>query len=182
MTKGLRNSLIAVGVVFGFVVVVVFAVVADQFVRAQEYRVFLDQAEAAEDSMELFNSRESQIWADAPESELEWENNWRDYASAGYDGATSLAVTYADMEQAAVLPWHGDLKTAQADYLEHIEAWRERMQSVFEFGSRPEGDPPTRNTIDISSTWRIAQKSSENALPWLFANQLRERQADIFDD
>lgn len=182
MAKGLRSGLIAGGVVLGLVLLLATALVADQFVRAQEYRTFLNQAEDAEGSMEEFLSQSRQIWADAPKSTLEWEGKWRRYASAGYGGATNLAVTYSDMEQSGLLPWHRSMRTARNDYLEHIEAWRERMQSVYEFGSNPQGDPPPENTIDISSTWRVAQKSSEKALPWLFARELRDRQQDIFND
>lgn len=70
-----------------------------------------------------------------------------------------LQEAFLDVEAVSPLPWHGDIATSRDAYLEHMDAWLDRLdyESTFEIADYSEGRSASLSN-EISRTWVVAER------------------------
>lgn len=89
--------------------------------------------------------------------------------------AEEAYVSGVAIERLVILPWHTALKNARDDYLEHNDAWYERLSTTRIEGDRVVSD----GREDISPTWQQAKSSLPASIPSPDVLSLSERVEDI---
>lgn len=167
--------------IFAFIALLAGLFVADQWKLAQEYDEWLTVSESIEDEMErhlaVIRLERGKYDAEALTNEQKIAY-WQVLGASAYRTSVAIAPLAGDMEDLAVLPWHGGLNEARNDYLDHVDAWQSWYDELYDFGKRiaflEDWTAPQSGT-EISTTFAAAGRSAKKALPTLFLGDLRTR-------
>ena len=181
----MKILLLVVAGIVSIIAVVSALFVADQWKQADEYNQWLTLTEDTESVMESFNLAMDGYWNENVETKIQKKSAWAKTGKLFYQGAVDLSLLVEDMNDVGLLPWHSNLEQARQDYIAHTEAWITFYEKEYEFSQSVQGLESwsySRDTIDISTTFAIAERSAKKALPIIFAGDLEQRVQSEFLD
>lgn len=154
---GRRVAFIA-GAVAVTLVVLGAASVADQWLRAREMSELTTFIEQSEDVMGATST-----------------------ASTAAERAVELGVIADELSGLSPLPWHSSIVKLRDAYLDHNDAWVELYSGLARAKDGSEMDAIAEASgVEISTTFRIAGRSAQAALPSLFVGDLKDRLDAVF--
>ncbi len=154
-------------------------VVADWTSRNLEMKALVSAVEDSESAMQWsddqIKSIIKQYGANGTLKPAEQKKAFDALSEAAYAGNFAIGAAGEEVAKVSVLPWHGDIKNAQAAYLAHNQAWQDYMKKAT--------DDPTLlfKTQDlINSTFEKAEPLMKAAVPIPAMFDLKQRVATIF--
>jgi hypothetical protein len=92
-----------------------------------------------------------------------------------------LELIRREITASTFLPWHRNVDVAADDYLRHVDAWLAQYKGLASAeGFEAMNTVERGGWITIRTTFEIAEQSTREAVPSLFAGDLPERLNDVF--
>lgn len=190
---GKRVAMIALLAVT-FLAIIAGAVYADSRLKTAEMEQLLTKTEASEAIVRSFLSRLDDLQSEyEPRTTLCGQNSacwnevfadWRAaQKSTAREHLIQLQEAALDVEAISTLPWHGDLGSARDAYLEHMDAWLERIdyESTYEIDNYSESTYDSLSN-EIARTWVVAERRFRDIAIWLTPDDIPGRVDSIFRD
>jgi hypothetical protein len=158
--------------------------VGDQALRYREMDQWISVMEDSEETMQDYLADEKRAYDDWSRTTNNGSNStdasiteWlRVVSEAAEDRATELKVHEYAISQIGFAPWHGSIAAARDAYLDHMRVWIENLDDMAQVDTLDEASAAdARYGSDIRATFKIAHEVAKDALPTLFASDLKKR-------
>lgn len=154
-------------------------VVGDWTSRNLEMKALVSAVEESESAMQWtddqIQSIIEQYGANGTLAPAEQKKAFDALSEAAFAGNFAIGAAGEGVAQVSVLPWHGDIKSAQTAYLAHSKAWQDYMETAT--------DDPTvlfKTQPLINSTFESAEPLMKAAVPVPALFDLKKRVDTIF--
>ena len=167
--SGRRTAAIFIAA-FSILLLVLAAVYLDSRLKAAEMANLLSATQESELVMQELNSDMQSINDEyQPRAELcgssepcvfQVLDEWTAASSSmAKEYLIPLQESALNVEAVSPLPWHGDITSARDAYLDHVNAWLERVEyeSAYEKGVSTESESASISN-EISRTWTVAER------------------------
>ena len=154
-------------------------IVGDWTSRNLEMRSLVNAVEDSESAMEWTQGQVQaiikQYGANGKLTDAQQKKAFDALSEAAYAGNFAIGAAGEEVAKVTVLPWHGDIKSAQSAYLAHNHAWQDYMEKA--------SDDPTllfKTQPLINSTFEAAEPLMKKAVPVPALFDLKKRVETIF--
>ncbi|MDO8732436.1 MAG: hypothetical protein Q7L55_07690 [Actinomycetota bacterium] len=154
-------------------------IVGDWTSRNLEMRALVSAVEDSESAMQWtddqIQSIIKQYGANGTLKPAQQKKAFDALSEAAYEGNFAIGAAGEQVAKVSVLPWHGDIKSAQTAYLAHNNAWQDYMQTAT--------DDPTvlfKTQALINSTFEKTEPLMKAAVPIPALFDLKKRVLTIF--
>ena len=154
-------------------------IVGDWTSRNLEMRSLVNAVEDSESAMEWTQGQVQaiikQYGANGKLTDAQQKKAFDALSEAAYAGNFAIGAAGEEVAKVTVLPWHGDIKSAQSAYLAHNHAWQDYMEKA--------ADDPTllfKTQALINSTFEAAEPLMKKAVPVPALFDLKKRVETIF--
>lgn len=154
-------------------------IVSDWASRNLEMKALVSAVEDSESAMqwsdEQIQAIIKQYGTDGKLTDAQQKKAFDALSEAAYAGNFAIGAGGEEVAKVTVLPWHGDIKKAQAAYLAHNHAWQEYMEKATD-------DPTLLFKAEplINSTFDAAEPLMKAAVPIPALFDLKKRVETIF--
>ena len=154
-------------------------IVGDWTSRNLEMKALVSAVEDSESAMtwsdDQIQSIIKQYGANGKLTPAEQKKAFDALSEAAYAGNFAIEAAGEEVAKVSVMPWHGDIKNAQAAYLAHNQAWQDYMKKATDDPTLLFKDQPL-----INSTFDAAEPLMKKAVPVPALFDLKKRVDAIF--